>query len=66
MAMPTVQVITVAVAVVMVAEIVEEAMTTEEVAWVVVMATEEEVPLSNRLDALEAKLDALLARTSSG
>ena len=26
----------------------------------------EEVPLDRRLDALEAKLDALLARTSSG
>ena len=29
-------------------------------------ASKEEVPLDRRLDALEAKLDALLARTSSG
>jgi hypothetical protein len=29
-------------------------------------AATEEVPLDRRLDALEAKLDALLARTSSG
>ena len=29
-------------------------------------ASQEEVPLDRRLDALESKLDALLARTSSG
>ena len=46
-----------------IARIADEWLAREEAA---AAATEEEVPLSNRLDALEAKLDALLARTSSG
>ena len=46
-----------------IARIADEWLAREEAA---AAASEEEVPLSNRLDALEAKLDALLARTSSG
>ena len=46
-----------------IARIADEWLAREEAA---AAASEEEVPLSNRLDALESKLDALLARTSSG